>query len=135
MDTGASAGKGIVYLHGSSPSGETQIALSYLLADELGKDVGDTVEIISGRQTYKMEICNIYQDVTSGGKTAKTIYDFPGEASEKYTYQLELSKGGSAGPRDAEMKNWLKKRDFERFTERIHIWGAAGQMPCPFPRR
>ena len=71
VDTGASAGKGIVYLQGSSPSNEKQIALSYLLADELGKDAGDTVEIISDHQTYDMEICGIYQDVTSGGKTAK----------------------------------------------------------------
>ena len=91
VDTGLSAGKGIVYLSGSSPTDEKHIALSYLLADELGKEVGDTVDITTDHQTYSLEICGIYQDVTSGGKTAKTIYDFPGELSEKYTYQLELS--------------------------------------------
>ena len=91
VDTGSSAGKGIVYLNGFSPSDEKQIALSYLLADELGKDVGDTVDITADDQTYRLEICGIYQDVTSGGKTAKTIYGFPNELSEKYTYQLELS--------------------------------------------
>ena len=91
IDTGLSAGKGIVYLSGSKPSGENHIALSYLLADELGKEVGDTVDITTDDQTYSLEICGIYQDVTSGGKTAKTIYDFPNELSEKYTYQIELS--------------------------------------------
>ena len=96
VDTGLSAGKGIVYLSGSFPSEEKQIALSYLLADELGKEVGDMVEITTDSQIYRLEICGIYQDVTSGGKTAKTIYDFPGELSEKYTYQLELSKDISA---------------------------------------
>ena len=96
VDTGLSAGKGIVYLSGTSPSEENQIALSYLLADELGKEVGDMVDITTDSQTYCMEICGIYQDVTSGGKTAKTIYDFPGELSEKYTYQLELSADISA---------------------------------------
>ena len=96
VDTGSSAGKGIVYLSGSAPSDEKHIALSYLLADELGKEVGDTVDITTDNQTYCLEICGIYQDVTSGGKTAKTIYDFPGELSEKYTYQLELSANALA---------------------------------------
>ena len=93
IDTGLSAGEGIVYLNGFAPSDEKHIALSYLLADELGKEVGDTVDITTDAQTYCLEICGIYQDVTSGGKTAKTIYDFPGELSEKYTYQLELQPG------------------------------------------
>ena len=96
IDTGLSAGKGIVYLSGSKPLDETHIALSYLLADELGKETGDRIDITAGNQTYSFEICGIYQDVTSGGRTAKTIYDFPGESSEKYTYQLELSADISA---------------------------------------
>ena len=96
VDTGLSAGKGIVYLSGSNPSDERQLALSYLLADELGKEVGDTVDITTDDQTYSFEICGIYQDITSGGKTAKTIYDFPGEPSEKYTYQLKLSADGTS---------------------------------------
>ncbi|MCH5261147.1 MAG: hypothetical protein J1F18_15475, partial [Lachnospiraceae bacterium] len=96
VDTGLAAGKGIVYLSGSAPSDEKHIALSYLLADELGKEVEDTVDITTDNQTYYLEICGIYQDVTSGGKTAKTIYAFPGELSEKYTYQLELSADGTS---------------------------------------
>ena len=91
IDTGPSAGKGIVYLSGANPSEEKHIALSYLLADELGKEVGDTVDITADDQTYCLEVCGIYQDVTSGGKTAKTIYDFPGEPAEKYTYQFDLA--------------------------------------------
>lgn len=92
VDTGASAGKGIVYIRGTNPSAQNHIALSYLLAGELGKEVGDTVNIVSDDQTYRMEVCGIYQDVTSGGKTAKAVFGFEGEASEKYTYQLELSR-------------------------------------------
>lgn len=96
VDIGSSAGKGIVYISGINPSAKKHIALSYLLADELGKEVGDKVNIISGNETYCMEVCGIYQDVTSGGKTAKAIYDFADELSEKYTYQLELSSGVSS---------------------------------------
>ena len=95
VDTGMSAGTGIVYINGSNPSAQHHIALSYLLADELGKKVGDTVTVISDTQTYNMEVCGIYQDVTSGGKTAKAVYDFPYETSEKYTYQLELANDQS----------------------------------------
>ena len=91
IDTGLSAGDGIVYLSGFQPAAENQIALSARLADELGKTTGDTVSILSDTQAYAMEICGIYQDVTSGGMTAKAIYDFPGEVSEKFTYQLDLS--------------------------------------------
>ena len=45
VDTGLSAGKGIVYLSGSKRSDENHIALSYLLADELGKATGDMIDI------------------------------------------------------------------------------------------
>ena len=59
------------------------------IADELGKEVGDKVNIISDNQTYCMEVCGIYQDVTSGGKTAKAIYDFEGELSEEQLSSLD----------------------------------------------
>ena len=85
-----------MYIQGEKPSGENQIALSALLAEELGKNVGDTVNITGSTQSYTMSVCGVYQDVTSGGRTAKTIYGFQGEPSEKYTYQLNLSDGVSA---------------------------------------
>ena len=50
-------------------------------------------KILSDSETCEFMVCGVYQDVTSGGKTAKATYDFPGEVSEKYTYQLELSRG------------------------------------------
>lgn len=121
VDIGATAGKGIVYISGINPSAENHIALSYLLADELGKEVGDTVNIISGNETYCMEVCGIYQDVTSGGKTAKAIYDFENELSEKYTYQLELS--GDVSPETisdslkSELGSGYSIKSMDRFLE------------------
>jgi len=107
VDTGFLAGKGIVYVSGTNPSAKNQIAFSYLLADELGKEVGDKVDIISNNKTYSMEVCGIYQDVTSGGKTAKAINDFEDELSEKYTYQLELSNDISADTFSEHLKERL----------------------------
>ena len=52
---------------------------------------GETEEDFN--QLYEFVVCGVYQDVTSGGKTAKAIYDFSEEESEKYSYQLELSQG------------------------------------------
>ena len=131
IDTGSSAGKGIVYLDGSEPDRETHIALSWLLADELGKGTGDTVEITSDNKTYSLEICGIYQDVTSGGKTAKAIYAFPGEPSEKYTYQLELSDNVSAGEFADALKSELgggySIRSMEDFLEQT-LGGVTARL-------
>ena len=136
IDTGLSAGKGIVYLDGSEPSDEKHIALSYLLADELGKGVGDTVEITAAanaaeNKTYSFVICGIYQDVTSGGKTAKAIYDFPGEPSEKYTYQLELSDDISADEfadtLKSELGNGYNIRSMDEFLEQT-LGGVTSRL-------
>lgn len=96
IDVGSNAGKGIRYVSGTNPTQTNHIALSVLLADELGTEVGDTVTIASDSKNYSFTLCGIYQDVTSGGKTAKAICDFAGETAEKYTYQISLSKEEAA---------------------------------------
>ncbi len=90
IDAGIEAGSGIKYLYGACPVNEGQIALSSLLAEELGKSVGDTVTVEYGGKSRGFDLCGIYQDVTSGGRTAKTLYGFEDEPAEKYTYQIEL---------------------------------------------
>lgn len=90
VDTGSTAGKGIRYLDGTYPNGENELAFSVLLAEELGKSVGDSVTIPTGKKEQNFILCGIYQDVTSGGRTAKAICDFEAEPSEKYTFQIML---------------------------------------------
>lgn len=90
VDTGENAGDGLTYLTGKNPETETEIALSYLMADELGKAAGDAVILQINAETQEFSVCGIYQDVTSGGRTAKTVCTFPGEAAEKYIYQVDL---------------------------------------------
>lgn len=91
IDTGKSAGAGLKYLVGEPPKMDTEIALSYLMADELDKKLHDTVDIIVSGEVQTFTICGIYQDVTSGGRTAKTICTFANEPSEKYSYEITLS--------------------------------------------
>lgn len=69
------------YLSGDSPAREDEIALSYLLSQDLSSDVGDVLTfLIDGEQT-KLTVSGVYQDVTNGGRTAKGRLNYdPGEA-------------------------------------------------------
>lgn len=95
IDSGEGAGNGLKYLDGEKPKSETEIALSCLIADDLEKSKGDTVILIINGEQRKFTICGIYQDVTSGGKTAKAVYSFPQDPAEKYTYHINLSQSGN----------------------------------------
>lgn len=95
IDSGPAAGRGIVYLSGSYPLTDKDISLSALMADELGKQVGDPVKVNTGTGEYDMRLCGIYQDVTSGGRTAKAMCDFTEIEAEKYIYQVDITEGTS----------------------------------------
>lgn len=59
------------YISGSSPVKQGEIALSFLSAKEMDKKSGDTLILYSKDQKMSMKVSGIYQDVTSGGHTAK----------------------------------------------------------------
>jgi len=90
IDCGDNAGNELQYLRGKAPEGENEIAVSYLNANEIGKEAGDTMILFFGGGKREFVISGIYQDVTSGGYTAKSKYDFPGLDSEKYTFSVNL---------------------------------------------
>ncbi len=95
IDSGEGAGNGLKYIDGENPKTETEIALSCLVADDLEKSKGDTVILIINGKQQGFTVCGIYQDVTSGGKTAKTVCSFPKEPAEKYTYHINISQSGN----------------------------------------
>jgi putative ABC transport system permease protein len=90
VDSGDTAGEGLKYLNGTPPQTQDQIALSYLLAEDLGKETGDYLTIPLDGEDYKFQVSGIYQDVTSGGYTAKSKYGFPGEVARKYSVSVNL---------------------------------------------
>lgn len=96
VDCGNHAGEGLKYLNGKAPSVETEIALSKLNADAVGKSAGD--KIIVRWNDYKKEftVSGVYQDVTSGGYTAKTLYSFAEGDAIKYTFTIGLKDGTDA---------------------------------------
>lgn len=92
IDTGKNAGTGLKYLIGEHPKNDLEIALSVLMADELNRTVGDMVDISENGSIHRFRVCGIYQDVTSGGRTAKAVRAFPEVEAEKYAFQLTLSE-------------------------------------------
>ena len=90
IDCGTNAGNELQYLTGKAPQGENELALSYLNANEIGKEAGDKIELLFSDKKKVFVISGIYQDVTSGGFTAKSKYEFPGLAANKYSFSVNL---------------------------------------------
>lgn len=64
----------VSYAKGGAPLTQEQIALSALLAKELGKEVGSTLTLFTGTGEMTLSVCGIYSDITNGGKTAKAVF-------------------------------------------------------------
>ncbi|MGN0394498.1 MAG: ABC transporter permease, partial [Coprococcus sp.] len=92
IDTGKCAGYGLRYLEGSRPAEDMEIALSCMMAEELEKSVGDTLILNTCGRKQEFTISGIYQDVTSGGRTAKAVCDFADIAAEQYTFQITIKQ-------------------------------------------
>lgn len=105
IDTGSSAGEGLKYLSGSRPETDYEIVLSSLMAEELNKIVGDKMWLLSDGMEKECIVSGIYQDVTSGGRTAKMMCEFPEETAEKYAFQIQMSENADVSK---SIENWQK---------------------------
>lgn len=65
----------ITYAKGVAPKSESEIALSILNAEDLGKTVGDEVVLMVDGVEKHLTISGIYSDVTNGGRTAQATFD------------------------------------------------------------
>ena len=86
----------IKYLNGGEPIASNEIALSYLSAKELGKEVGNKLELIINGNRLIMNISGIYQDITNGGKTAKASIAPDYETASWYTMNVDVNGNVSA---------------------------------------
>lgn len=62
------------YAQGKMPSSADELALSVLYAEELGKEVGDEITLLTDEGEKHLTVCGIYSDITNGGKTAKAAF-------------------------------------------------------------
>ncbi|MDR7855311.1 FtsX-like permease family protein [Tissierella sp.] len=90
IDSGDNAGNGLQYISGKAPEGENELAISYLNANEIEKEVGDEIILLFDNKEQKFAISGIYQDVTSGGITAKSKYGFSDLDANKYSFSINL---------------------------------------------
>ncbi len=97
----------IEYLKGSAPVNKTELALSYLKATELGKEVGDTLTVINQEEELLFTICGIYQDITYGGKTAKAAINFKENKVEVYIIYLDVHEGVGIEEKAEELRSIL----------------------------
>ena len=90
IDCGIDSGNELKYLSGDAPKKENEIAISYFNADKIGKNPGDKTVLIFCGNKKEFVVSGVYQDVTSGGFTAKSTYNFSGLDSEKYSFSVNL---------------------------------------------
>lgn len=131
VDCGNYAGKELKYLVGTAPSRENEIALSKLNANEMGKKTGDSVTLRLSDMQKKFIISGIYQDVTSGGYTAKAIYNFAGVDAEKYQFAINLADGVDSGKKASQWSGKVGEGyDIEPMEEFINqtLGGVARQV-------
>jgi putative ABC transport system permease protein len=104
VDCGNNAGEELKYLIGKAPSREDEIALSKLNADAMGKNTGDSILLSFNDILKKFVVSGIYQDVTSGGYTAKALYSFAGVDAERYQFTINLTHSVNAEEKSAEWR-------------------------------
>lgn len=95
------------YLEGSAPEGSKEIALSYMNASDLGKEVGESLKVIYQGEELSFNVSGIYQDITYGGKTAKAAIDFDEKDVEVYIIFLDVSDNVTIQDKTDELRNVL----------------------------
>ena len=83
------------------------MALSYLVATESGKKVGDSLTVTYQGEELLFTVSGIYQDITYGGKTAKAAIDFNEDDVEVYIIYLDVSDGVTVSEKTNELRSIL----------------------------
>jgi putative ABC transport system permease protein len=86
----------LTYADGRAPTSGSEIALSLLALNEAGREVGATLPVEVGGQSRDLTIVGSYQDITNGGKTAKSSLPTDGNEVMWYTIGVDLVPGADA---------------------------------------
>jgi putative ABC transport system permease protein len=95
------------YLEGNSPNNGKEMALSFLNATELGKELGDSLTVLYQGNELIFTVSGIYQDITYGGKTAKAAIDFNEDDIDVYIIYLDVYDGVSIEDKTDELRSIL----------------------------
>lgn len=83
----------LTYADGRAPTTQSEVALSLLALNQAGRDVGDTLPVEVGGQLRGLDIVGSYQDITNGGRTAKSSLPTDGEEVMWYMIGVEVAAG------------------------------------------
>lgn len=86
----------LTYAEGRAPTGPTEIALSLLALNQTGRQVGETLPVQVGPELRELSVVGSYQDITNGGKTAKSM--LPTDADEVMWYMIGVELVAGTDP-------------------------------------
>lgn len=93
------------YLEGKQPVNDSEIALSYLNSENLQKKTGDVLEVVVEEEIRKLTVSGVYQDLTFGGRTAKSNLPWQDDNALWYKIHINLVPGTSIDSKIAEYVN------------------------------
>lgn len=93
VETGNIALFPVDYLEGAAPTRDDEIALSYLNAQDMDVEPGDTVVLFLNDVETELTVSGLYQDVTNGGRTAKGTFAHDPDNVVWYSVAVDLWEG------------------------------------------
>jgi putative ABC transport system permease protein len=87
------------YTEGRAATSGSEISLSLLALNQAGRDVGDSLPVEVGGRDRDLTIVGSYQDITHGGRTAKSALPTDGDEVMWYTIGIELAPGADVTDR------------------------------------
>jgi putative ABC transport system permease protein len=96
VENGDHARLPVRYAEGRAPTDSSEIAMSLLALHQSGRQVGDTLPLTVAGQDRELAIVGSYQDITRGGKTAKSSLPTAGEEVMWYTIGITVAPGTDA---------------------------------------
>lgn len=92
IETGDFSVLPLKYIEGLAPKLSNEIAVSFLIANEFEKKVGEEVQLLVNGEFRQMIITGIYQDITNGGRTAKANIEPNHDKALWYTVRVDVKK-------------------------------------------
>lgn len=96
IENGDHARLPLTYADGRAPTNGSEVALSLLALHQVGREVGDTLPVTVDGARRDLTIVGSYQDITNGGRTAKSALPTDGDEVMWYTIGVELQSGTDA---------------------------------------
>ncbi|GAB6928275.1 ABC transporter permease [Paenibacillus sp. JCM 10914] len=104
----------VAYAEGRAPVAEDEIALSTMNANELSKQVGDTITLVIEGKEQRLTVSGVYSDITNGGKTAKAVFSDHSTDIMWYVIYAEFTQ---QTPIDRKVAEYADRFDYAKVSD------------------